>query len=188
MLALALTLIIAKAPVVPKPPADLKNPCAEHQLPFKGHCVSASEVTKYSQEVDRWKKSCSAKDRTACVPLGEAYRDGVLVPASPEYAVQLFQFACDGKVALGCATLGSVYRKGLGVGEDRKKGAELTLKACELGHALSCSNAGYFYERGDGVTPDAKKALALYEKACGMKDQQGCENAAVLRYGQSSLK
>ncbi|MFL5319191.1 MAG: tetratricopeptide repeat protein [Myxococcaceae bacterium] len=180
---LALTVLLLAA--APKPPANLENPCGKEKAPFKGGCADVKQVAPFIKAIGEWRAACDKGDREKCVALGEAYRDGALVPTSPEYAAALFQYACDGKEAIGCATLGTLYRKGLGVKADPKKAALLTELACTMGHALSCSNAGYLYERGEGVTRDAKKAYELYMKGCNLGEKTGCENAAIVSYGQT---
>lgn len=154
--------------------------CAEYQVPYAGKCMAKKRFLVLLGTLAGWKDSCESGDKKGCAPIGEAYRDGTLVPKSPEFAARLFRRGCDAGEPMACRLLAEALQKGSGVAADPGQAAALLAKSCELGEPPACTALGKALEDGAGVKADARKARAVYGKGCELGAQPSCARAAEL--------
>lgn len=157
--------------------------CAEYQVTYAGKCIAKKRFVILLGTMEGWRLSCESGDKKGCAPIGEAYRDGTLVPKSPEFAFKVFQRGCDAKEPMACRLLAEAYQKGSGVEASAEKAVPLLVRACELGEPPACTALGKALEDGAGVKADPKKARAIYGKGCSMGAQPSCERAQDLDSG-----
>jgi TPR repeat protein len=161
------------APGLDEPPRDAG--CAEYQVPYQGKCMAKKRFVVLLGTIEGWRDSCANGDKRGCAPLGETYRDGTLVPKSPEYAARLFKRGCDAQEPMACRLLAESLQK-----TDAKEAAVLLAKSCELGEPPACTALGKALEDGTGVKADKKKARAVYGKGCELGAQPACQRASEL--------
>jgi TPR repeat protein len=154
--------------------------CAEYQVTYGGKCIAKKRFLVLLGTMAQWRESCESGDKRGCAPIGEAYRDGTLVPKSPEFAFQVFQRGCDAKEPMACRLLAEAYQKGSGVEASPEKALPLLVRSCELGEPPACTALGKALETGAGVKADPKKARAIYGKGCELGAQPACARAAEL--------
>ena len=163
----------AKAAPLDEPPRDAG--CAEYQVPYQGKCMARKRFVVLLGTIEGWRDSCANGDKKGCAPLGEAYRDGTLVPKSPDYAATLFRRGCDAQEPMACRLMAEALQP-----TDAPQATALLARACELGEPPACTALGKALEEGLGVKADLQKARAVYGKGCGLGAQPSCERAAEL--------
>jgi TPR repeat protein len=154
--------------------------CAEYQVPYAGKCMAKKRFVVLLGALAGWRESCENGDQTGCAPLGEAYRDGTLVPKSAPFAAALFRRGCDANEPMACRLLAAALQNGSGLTADPAQAVTLLAKSCELGEPPACTELGKALEAGSGVKADLKKARAVFGKGCSMGAQPSCDRAAAL--------
>jgi TPR repeat protein len=157
--------------------------CAEYQVPYQGKCMAKKRFVVLIGALEGWRDGCAHGDLKGCAPLGEAYRDGTLVPRAPQYAVKLFRRGCDAGEPMACRLLAEALQQGSGAAANPAQAATLLAKSCELGEPPACTALGRGFLFGTGVKADRKKARAVFEKGCTMGAQPSCALAAELDEG-----
>lgn len=181
MLAFAALLALAAdagAALLDEPPRDAG--CAEYQVPYAGKCMAKKRFHVLLGTMEGWRESCASGDKKGCAPLGEAYRDGTLVPKSADYAAGLFRRGCEAREPMACRLLAEAHKAGAGVPRDLAQAATLLARACSLGEPPACTALGLAFEAGEGVKADRKKARAVYDQGCTLGAQASCERAREL--------
>jgi len=97
-----------------------------------------ANYNKYEKE-QKLKKECDGGNDSACLNLGDMYRNGDNVPQSYQKAFELYQKACNVGENMGCAAIGILYRDGLGVQKDTSKAIKIFTDVCHEEKLYGCS-------------------------------------------------
>ncbi len=111
------------------------------------------------------RSACTYDTGPACMELGSALTDGVLLPRDPVEAGKAFAHACEIPLPDGCAGLRRVV--------EQTSGGSFQ-SACEKGDGESCFLLGSLYMAGFGVPKDAERAFALFQRSCSVGWRRGC--------------
>lgn len=109
--------------------------------------------------------ACDYDSGQACMDLGGALTDGLLLPRDPVAAGKAFAHACEIPLPDGCAGLQRVV--------EQTSGGSFQ-SACEKGDGESCFLLGSLYMAGFGVPKDAERAFALFQRSCSVGWRRGC--------------
>jgi hypothetical protein len=109
--------------------------------------------------------ACTHDSVQACMDLGVALTDGLLLPPEPVRAGKAFSNACELKESNGCAGFQRVV--------EQTSGGSFQ-SACEAGDGESCFLLGSLYATGWGVPKDAERAFALFQRSCSADWRRGC--------------
>jgi len=140
------------------------------------------EKPKFSEEELALKaaEEACAKDKKACVALGDLLVNGPLPTRDLPRARTVHDDACKADILDSCSHLGNLQLRGLG-GERDVAAAEVSfVYACDKASMLGCSNLG----RLRYINRKFKEAKPLFEKACLGGEMTGCEGLGkMLREG-----
>lgn len=110
-------------------------------------CRNLVELAREEQRVNPVREhrlleqACRAGDAVGCTLLGDALREGSIVPQNLVVAALRYRAACDAGHGLGCMRLGELTFRGDGVTRDLAQAAELFAQACRAGEPLACERA-----------------------------------------------
>jgi TPR repeat protein len=110
-------------------------------------CRNLVEIAHQQQYVEPVREqrllelACRASDPVGCTLLGDALREGNIVPKNLVLAALRYRSACEAGHGLGCMRLGELTSRGDGVTRDLTQAAELFGRACLAGEPLACERA-----------------------------------------------
>ena len=141
-----------------------------------------------TNKAEDMQKACDGGSMTACLSLGDLYRNGEGAKKDYQKAIKLYRKACDGGVMDACSNLGRAYHNSEGVKQNHDKAKPLYQKACDGGFMKACSNLGILYFYGRGVKQDYDLAMKLYQKACDGEVMRACGNLGSLYHIGKDVK